>query len=306
MLDVVIIGGGPAGLSAALYAKRAMLDVTVIEKSSIGGGQIVYTNEIDNYIGLPGIGGFDLAEKFKDHVENLGVVFQDSLVVKIKNSDHQLKEVIMEDGNSILTKTVIIATGAHHKKLGIDGEEKFIGAGVSYCATCDGAFFRNRVVVVIGGGDVAFGDAIYLSKICRKVYLVHRSDQLRAAKKLQDTLFHLDNIEFIPFSEVKKIDGDESIEKIVIFNNKSEEFSELQVDGVFIAIGMEPDTAFIKNYVDTDQNGYIKANEDGITSVPGIFVAGDVRTKKLRQIITAASDGANCIYSIEEYLRDFL
>lgn len=304
MYEVVIIGSGPAGLSAAVYGKRAMLKTLVIEKAGYSGGQIVNTSDVDNYLGLKGISGFDMAMNFREHAEHFGAEFIDGCVVEInEEKDKYLLKLL--DGNIVETKSVIIATGASYKKLGSVGEKEYTGKGVSYCATCDGAFYKNKTVAVVGGGDVALEDAIHLSKIADKVYLIHRRDQLRGAKALQDIVFGTDNIEFVADTVVSEIVGNGvSIEKINITNVKTKKESSINVNGVFIAIGMEPDTAFLRGMVDCDRDGYIVANEDGITSKTGIFVAGDCRTKKLRQVITAVSDGANAVFSVEKYLSE--
>ena len=210
----------------------------------------------------------------------------------------------LADGSSVSAKTVILAMGAEHSKLGVQGEKEYTGKGVSYCATCDGAFYKGKRVVVVGGGDVALEDAIYLSKLAEKVYIIHRRDTFRGAKLLQDKVLSTANIEFIKDSIVTGIAGETVVETVTISNVKDGSVSKLAVDGVFVAIGMKPDTELVRGLVDMDEKGYICASEDGVTSMPGIFVAGDARTKKLRQVITAVSDGANCITSVEEYLND--
>lgn len=304
--DVVIIGSGPAGLSAAVYGRRAMLDVAVIEKAGYSGGQIVNTSDVDNYLGLRGIGGFDMAMKFREHAEHFGAKFIDGTVTaieKVNIHEGEIFNVIVKDGQCVKGKTVILAMGAEHSKLDIPGENEYAGRGVSYCATCDGTFYRGRKVAVIGGGDVALEDAVYLSKMAEKVYIIHRRDTFRGAKSLQEKVLAADNIEFIKDSVVTGILGDDMVKHIDVMNIKDEAHVELDVDGVFIAIGMKPGTEFVKDMVDTDGSGYILASEEGLTSMPGIFVAGDARTKKLRQVITAVSDGANCITSVEEYLN---
>lgn len=304
MQDLIIVGSGPAGLSAAVYAKRAKMDVTVIEKSAYSGGQIVNSERVDNYLGLYGLSGFDLAMKFREHVDSLKVPFETAEVTGITQLDKEKKgfSVTTADGRIFETKAVLAATGADYKKLNVSGEERFLGCGVSYCATCDGAFYRDKDVAVIGGGDVALWDAVYLAKLCRQVYLVHRRDGFRAAKYVQDRVLSTENIIFLPFYEVKEIIGEQKVEQLSLMNNQGKEERVLDVAGVFVAVGMTPQTAFVKAIVDTDKAGYIKASEDGITSTPGIFAAGDVRTKALRQLATAVSDGANAVGSIEQYL----
>lgn len=300
--DLIIVGSGPAGLSAAIYAQRAELDTIVIEKNMMSGGQILNTYEVDNYPGLPGISGFDLGLKLREHADRLGAVFVEDTVVSAELSG-DVKKIECENG-TYEARTVIIATGAHHRTLGAPGEAVFTGAGVSYCATCDGAFFKGKVTAVVGGGDVALEDAIFLARMCGKVYVIHRRDELRGAKSLQKKLFSLGNTEVIWDSVVEEIAGDGKVRSLKLFNKKTEEHSELPVDGVFIAVGIEPDSGAFKDLVETDRQGYIVAGEDGRTSVPGVFAAGDVRTKELRQVITAASDGANCITGVERYLTE--
>lgn len=297
--DLVIIGSGPAGLAAAVYGKRALLDEVVLEREMIGGGQIVTTERVDNYLGLYGIGGYELAEKFREHADALQVPFLETGAETITDCG-AYKEIKLENGDTIETKAVLLATGATHKKLGAKGEEEFSGAGVSYCATCDGAFFAGKTVAVAGGGDVALEDALYLSGVCEKVYLVHRRDEFRAAKTLQEKVKNTANIEFLPFYEIREIGGTETVAYIVLQNNQSREERKLEVSGVFIAIGMEPQSEILKGIAEMDERGYVKATEDCRTSAKGIYVAGDVRTKSLRQIITAVSDGANAVASIEQ------
>lgn len=299
--DLVIIGSGPAGLSAAIYARRARLHALVLEKEMISGGQVLTTEEVDNYPGLPGMNGFELGTKFREHADALGAVFAEDEVVKIS----RLEDVIEVEGRekSYKTKTVIIATGAMHQKLGVFGEEELAGMGVSYCATCDGAFFRKKTVAVVGGGDVAIEDAIFLSRMCEKVYLIHRRDELRGAKVLQERLFALENVEVIWDSVVEKIEGTGKVEGLCLKNVKSGQARHLAVNGVFIAVGIKPLSSAFEGVVEME-NGYIRAGEDGKTSAPGIFAAGDVRTKALRQIITAAADGANAVTSVERYLNE--
>ncbi|NNJ33157.1 thioredoxin-disulfide reductase [Lacrimispora defluvii] len=300
--DVVIIGSGPAGLTAAVYGKRAELKMVVIEKEVASGGQILNTYEVDNYPGLPGINGFDLGMKFREHAEKLGADFVTDEVLRIEAADGEFTVVGQE--KSYVTKSVIIATGALYRKLSVVGEKELTGMGVSYCATCDGAFFRNKVAAVVGGGDVAIEDAIFLSRMCKKVYLIHRRNELRGAKTLQTQLFNQENVEIIWDTVVEEIEGGDQVESLTIKNSKTEETSRLSVDGVFIAVGINPQSEAFDNLVEMD-HGYIKAGEDCETNVPGIFAAGDVRTKQLRQVSTAVSDGANAITSVERYLTRY-
>lgn len=299
-IDVVIIGSGPAGMTAGIYAKRAGLSVVILEKTGISGGQVLSTYEVDNYPGLPMINGFELGESFRKHAEHLDVEIKEAEVKEIIDRE-QTKLVVTGEGN-YEAKAVIVATGANYARLGIPGEEELAGMGVSYCATCDGAFFRGRTVAVVGGGDVAVEDAIFLARACEKVYLIHRRDELRAAKILQESLKKLSNVEILWDSEVKEIKGEEQVESLLIYNNKTNQATELAVAGAFIAVGTIPNTDFVKGLVQMDEKGYIVADESCEASISGIYAVGDVRTKPLRQIITAASDGANAITSIEKYL----
>lgn len=301
MYDLIIIGAGPAGLSAAVYGIRAGLDLIVIEQTPMGGGQVIDTSEVDNYLGLPGIGGFELGQKFRQHADALGVVFRSGKVVSIQDGDGE-KVVETADGTKYEARALILAGGAQHAKLGVPGEDSFRGQGVSYCATCDGAFFRKRDVAVIGGGDVAVEDAVYLAALCRKVYLIHRRDSLRAAKSLQEKLFACENVEVVWDSVLLAIEGSDLVEKIRIHNQKDETEREISVEGVFIAVGMHPDTEAYRELVACDESGWLIAGEDCKTNVPGIFAAGDIRTKSLRQIVTAVADGACAVASVERYL----
>lgn len=299
MTDVIIIGSGPAGLTAAIYARRAGFSVLVIEKAPVSGGQIMNTSEVDNYPGLPGIGGFEMGMKFREHAEAMQARFAEGVVEQIRQEGRNWEVATQKERYQ--TRAVVIAAGAAYARLGVPGEEALRGHGVSYCATCDGAFFKGKVTAVIGGGDVAVEDAIYLSRFCSKVYVIHRRDRLRAAKMQQHKLFSLNNVEMIWDSEAEEILGENRVEKIRVVNHKTGGREELAVDGVFIAVGIRPLSEAFTSVVDTDENGYIIAGEDCITSTPGIFAAGDIRTKKLRQVITAAADGANAITGVEEY-----
>ena len=301
--DLVILGSGPAGLGAAIYAQRAQLKTLVIEKEMVSGGQVLTTEEVDNYAGLPGIGGFELEMKFREHADALGAVFAEDTVLCLEEDESGLKTVVCENG-IYQTRTIIVATGAQHRKLGVPGEEELIGMGVSYCATCDGAFFKKKVAAVVGGGDVAIEDAIFLARICEKVYLIHRRDELRGAKSLQKKLMALDNVEILWDTVVDTINGEMKVNSLSLSNRKTGEKKELAVDGVFVAVGISPNTEAFCGFLKADESGYIVAGEDGMTSVPGVFVAGDARTKHLRQIITAVADGANCVNSVERYLNE--
>ncbi len=299
--DLIIVGSGPAGLCAAIYAQRAKLSCITIERNYMSGGQVINTYEVDNYPGMPGINGFDMAEQFRAHAEKLGAEFVEAEVEKIEMIEEDVKKIIA-DGKEFYAKTVIIATGAKHRKLSVKGEEELSGMGVSYCATCDGAFFKNKTVAVVGGGDVAVEDAIFLARGCEKVYLIHRRDELRAAKVLQEAALEEEKIIPVWNSVVTEITGEEKLESIKLQNVITSEKQELSVDGVFVAVGILPNTEMFEGLVAMDENGYILAGEDGKTNKQGIFAAGDVRTKQLRQIITAAADGANAVTSVQEYL----
>ena len=300
--DLAILGAGPAGICAAIYATRAKLNTIWLDKKFVQGGQIVDTYEVDNYPGLPGITGLDLGEAMAGHAEKLGMKPQREPVRSIE-TEHGIK-VIRTKKNEYRARAVIIACGATHRHLGIPGEEELSGMGVSYCATCDAAFFQERTVVVVGGGNVAVEDAILLSRTCKKVYLVHRRDELRAEKILQESLFACKNVELIWDSIPLSIEGTDKVEALKIRNKKTQEESFIETDGVFIAVGIVPGTEKFKDLVKLDEAGYIVAGEDGITSEPGIFAAGDIRTKNLRQVVTAVADGANAVASAQRYLLD--
>lgn len=301
MYDIIIIGSGPAGLSAAIYAQRACLDTIVIEKNGISGGQVLNTWEVDNYPGFPGVTGFELSRQFWEHANKLGARVVQDEVVQVELSGN-VKKVVCEE-ETYEARCVILASGAHHRTLEVPGEEELRGAGVSYCATCDGAFFRGRTVAVVGGGDAALEDVIFLARMCEKVYIVHRRDKLRGAKRLQERLQALENIEFVWNSETAAIEGNAQVEALRLRQTKTGEERRLDVDGVFIAVGIAPESELYAGQLELDEQGYIRADESGQTSVPGVFAAGDVRTKALRQILTAASDGANCVASAERYLQ---
>ncbi len=291
MYDLIIIGSGPAGLGAAVYGKRAGLDLLVIEKNPMSGGQVLNTYEVDNYLGLPGMNGFDMGVRFREHAEKMGAEFKETEVTGIEDKE-SFKLVHTLDGD-FEAKTLILAMGARHARLNVPGEEELTGMGVSYCATCDGAFFRNKTVAVVGGGDVAVEDAIFLSRICEKVYLIHRRDSLRAAKVLQDSLLEQPNVEILWDSVVTAINGEDMVTGLTVKQVKTGEEKELPVNGIFIAVGIHPDTEICRDLVACEESGYILAGEDTHTDIPGIFAAGDIRKKPLRQIITAVADGAN-------------
>lgn len=297
--DCIIIGSGPAGLSAAVYGKRAGLNVLVIEKNYMSGGQVLNTYEVDNYLGLPGINGFDMGMQFRAHADKLEVDFAEGEVTGLSDGEVKTVHTTMGDYEA---HTVILAMGAEHAKLGVPGEEKFSGRGVSYCATCDGAFFKGKDVAVVGGGDVALEDAAFLARYCNKVYVIHRRDEFRGAMILQKQLENLENVEILYSHTLEEISGEEQVQELVLLDKKEDTQKKLAVAGVFIAVGMNPQTVWVPNFIKKDEKGYIIAGEEGITNVPGIFVAGDARTKHLRQIITAVSDGANAAISAASYV----
>lgn len=301
--DLLIIGSGPAGMGAAIYAVRAGLKAAVIDRSPVSGGQVLNTYEVDNYLGLPGMSGGDLSDRFREHADRLGVQFITADVQAIESSAGQhIVYTVRTDQSDFQTRTIILATGASHSLLGVPGEKELLGMGVSYCATCDGAFYRKSTVAVVGGGDVAVEDAIFLAGICKKVYLIHRRDKLRAAGSLQKRLMSLENVEVLWNSEVKGIFGEEMVEGVDVYDNKSGEQTRLDVEGVFIAVGIVPDTDTFRGLVEMDEKGYVIADETCVTSEKGIFAAGDIRKKAMRQIITAVADGANAVHSAHEYI----
>ncbi len=306
MYDLIIIGSGPAGLSAAVYAKRAGFNVIVLEQNPMSGGQVLNTYEVDNYLGMPGSNGFDMGMKFRKHADDMGVIFKTAQVSRLDAAGEQKKVVILEKGKEQIyeARAVILATGASHALLQVEGEQRLAGKGVSYCATCDGAFFKDKTVAVVGGGDVAVEDAVFLARMCGKVYLIHRRDSLRAAKSLQDKLFACANVEVIWDSIVEEICGQEQVEAVKLHHLKEDSRRELEVDGVFIAVGLHPNTETFRENVPCDEKGYVIAGEDCVTQTEGIFAAGDMRTKPLRQIVTAVSDGANAVYSVERYFME--
>lgn len=298
--DTIIIGGGPAGYTAALYAARAGLDSLLLERMSAG-GQMALTGDIDNYPGFDeGIDGFTLGMKMQKGAERFGAKTEYVEVLSVDFTD-KIKKLITTNGD-FYSKTVIIASGANPKELGVPKERELIGKGVHYCAHCDGRFYKDKTVAVIGGGNSAVSDALYLSRLAKKVYLIHRRDKLRAEKIHEIPLLEAENVEFIWNSVVKDFIADSRITGLNIENTKTSKKSDIQCDGVFISIGRKPATDFLGDSVVLDENGYIVADETTKTSVEGVFSAGDIRTKALRQIVTAASDGAVAVHFAEEYL----
>ena len=301
MYDLVIIGNGPAGISAGIYAVRYGLDTLVLEKDVIS-GQIASTDIVENYPGFSSIAGMELMDKFKEHAENAGVTTEDGEVIGIRSDGD--KKIISTDEGEIETKTIIIATGANPQHLGVPGEEKFIGRGVSYCATCDGPFFRDQNIAVIGGGDTAITDALILSNIASKVYVVHRRDELRASQVLKDRAFSKNNIEFIWDTVLEEIVGSDdvngSVEKVILKNVNSGDIKEMAMDGIFIYVGIVPNTGFVD--VGKTSEGFIVTNDKMESSVEGIYAAGDCRAKPLRQVVTAVGDGAIAAASAHEFV----
>ncbi len=298
--DVIIIGGGPAGLTAGIYTKRAMLNALLLEKMGIG-GQIIITDLVENYPGFLEISGADLARKFEEHAQKFGLETKSMVEVSGIEDKGKTKLVKTSEGD-IEAKAVIIASGTMPKKLGAKGEMDFTGRGVSYCATCDGFFFRDKVVVVVGGGDSAITEAIFLTRMAKKVIIVHRRDKLRAEKINQERAFAHPKISFVWDSVVEEIEGKNVVEKVIVRNVKTNAISELKTDGVFIYVGLIPNTAFAN--IEKDELGFIIANDKMETSARGIFAAGDCRVTPLRQITTAVGDGAIAAVSAEKYIEE--
>ena len=301
MYDLIVIGSGPAGLSAAIYGVRAGMKLLVLEQNPMSGGQILNTYEVDNYLGLPGISGFDMGKCFREHADKLGVEFVEARVKEIIDGG-EVKTVCTRREN-YEARAVILASGAQHAHLGVPGEEELSGMGVSYCATCDGAFFKGKTVAVVGGGDVALEDAIYLARTCEKVWLIHRRDELRGAVVLQEELRALPNVEILYSHTVEKIQGEDSVESLLIKDKKTGAERALPVSGVFIAVGIRPNSELVQELADCDEAGYVLAGEDGASSCPGIYVAGDIRKKPLRQVVTAVADGANAAVAAGYFIR---
>ena len=295
ILDLIICGGGAAGLTSAVYAARSGLDFVLIDISSSMGSQITQTSDVDNYTGFEKVNGMELVMKFYEHAKALNAPMINDEVQEISKEDG-IFTVKCAQGE-YKSRTVIYCSGASHRELGVKGERELLGRGVGYCAVCDGFFYRNKTVVVVGGGNTAVTDALYLSKICKKVILVHRRDSLRAEKILVVRLENAENVEIMFNSEVAEILGEKGADGVLLKSGET-----IDCDGVFIAVGIVPRSDTVKNLAELDDNGYIVADESGRTSLDGLFAAGDVRTKELRQIITACSDGANCVDSVNKFL----
>lgn len=300
MYDVIVIGAGTAGMTAGIYARRAGKTVLIIEEKSYG-GQIINTPEVENYPGISKVSGFTFANNLYNQTRELGAEFKFEEVIKIQNNSGY--KVVVTNKTKYQGKTVIIATGAKNRPLGINNEDKLTGAGVSYCATCDGAFFRGKDVAVVGGGNTALEDALFLSDYCNLVYVVHRRNEFRGEKGLSDILKEKGNVKFVFDSVVKSIKGEQSVEGLDILNVKKNTLSEIKVQGVFIAIGQMPDNEKFSDMVELDGKGYIKADETCATNTEGVFVAGDCRTKQVRQLTTAASDGAVAALAACSYIN---
>lgn len=299
--DMIIIGGGPAGYTAALYAARAGLDAVLVEKVTVG-GQMTQTMAIDNYPGIPEtVDGYTLGMQMQQGAERFGAKthFAEVTAVELTGA---IKQIHTDEG-LLSARTVVIATGADHRHLGLPDEESLIGRGVGYCAACDGMLYRNKTVAVVGGGESAAADALHLSKICRKVYLIHRRDTLRAAKTAFDALQRQENVELILQSEVVGLQADGRLQSISVKNRLTDEIQNLEIQGLFISIGRDPASALFAGQLELDQGGYIRAGESTETNLPGVFAVGDVRTKAVRQIVTAAADGAVAVHFAQEYLQ---
>jgi len=302
MHDLIIIGGGPAGLTAGLYTARARLDVLLLERLAPG-GQVLNTDWVENYPGFPdGISGFELVERMKTQAENFDLPIQLEEVMGLESSPE--KKIVTTNKGLLEARALLIATGATPKKLGIEGEELLTGKGVSYCATCDGPFYKDQEVVVIGGGDTALEEAIFLTRFASTIHLAHRRDELRGVKLLQDRAMAQEKIKFIWDTIPLKILGENGVEGIELKNVKTGEVSRREVQGVFIFIGTEPNADLIKGIVEQDENGFVVTDEKMETSVPGVFAAGDIRSKPWRQISTAVGEGATASFYAEKYLED--
>ncbi len=300
--DVMIIGGGPAGLSAAIYAARGGLKTGLFEKGIIG-GQITVANEVENYPGFPKpLSGFELTELMRQQAEIYGAEFIDEEVTAIGMEG--LCKVIETPESTYRVKSLIICTGAHPRLLNVPGEERFTGRGVSYCATCDGALYRNKVVAVVGGGDSAVEEALFLTRFAKKVYIIHRRDELRAQKIIQERAFKNPKVEMVWDTVVQKIHGGEQMEKLEVYNRRTEKVSFITVDGVFIYVGILPNNELLESRLELDSGGFVLTNENMHTNVPGIYAAGDIRHTPLRQVVTAASDGAVAAYSAEKWILE--
>lgn len=300
--DVIIIGGGPAGLTAGLYTSRARLKTLLIE-SGIFGGQMMTTEQIENYPGFPqGVSGEELSRLMEEQAKRFGMetINDEVLEVSIEGAPKKVKTY----GGDYFCRALIICTGTEYRKLGVPGEEKFKGRGISYCATCDGAFFKDSRIIVVGGGDSALTEALFLTKFVKELTIIHRRDALRATKIYQERAMSNPKIKFLWNSVVQEIKGDDTVRSVIVKNVKTGELTEMEIEGAFLFIGLMPRTQFLKDLVQMDQEGYILTNENCETSVKGVFAAGDCRKKLLRQISTSVGDGATAAFAAEKYLEE--
>ncbi len=302
LYDIIIVGGGPAGLTAGLYASRARLNTLLLEKIALG-GQVTKSERIENYPGFENsISGFQLIQNLEKQSKGFGLQVETGTVKTISTVDKHTKQLKVND-RELLCKAAIIATGSEPNKLGVEGEEKLVGRGVSYCATCDGAFFRDKEVAVVGGGDAAVEEALFLSRLVKKVHIIHRRDQLRAIKILQERVFASENIELIWDTVLDRIEGEEAVESLLLKNVKDNNMFTLKVEGVFIYVGLKPDTGWLENTLSLTKQGFIETDDNMETSLPGVFAAGDVRDKLLRQVATAVGDGSTAAFAAEKYIN---
>ena len=300
--DLIVIGGGPGGYTAALYGARAGLSTLILEKLSAG-GQMALTHQIDNYPGFPeGIDGFELAESMQQQAERFGAVTEYAEVYNV-DLEAQPKVIESSEGN-FLGRTVIIATGAGPRELGVPGEKELIGRGINYCAACDGAFYKGKTVVVVGGGNTAAADAMLLSRVAKKVILIHRRDSLRATKIYHEPLMKAENVEFAWNSQVAEILHDQKVSGVILKDVHSGQMRQIDCDGIFVSVGRKPVTEFLGDQLELDKGGYILAGESTKTNIPGVYAVGDIRTKFLRQVVTAVADGAVAVHMAEEYLAE--
>lgn len=300
--DIAIIGGGPGGLSAAIYASRGGLDTVVFEKGLVG-GQIVLTADIENYPGFEeNLSGFDIADKMKKQANNFGTEFKMEEVLEVKPKG-KIKSVVT-NSKEYKVRSIIIATGANPRKLGVEGEARLTGKGVSYCATCDGALYRDKIVAVVGGGDSAVEEALFLTRFARKVYIIHRRDKLRAIKLVRERAFRNEKIEIVWNSIVKEIEGKDFVENLKLHNKEDDRDFDLTIDGVFMYVGIIPNNKLVKEFVELDEQGFIQTDASMSTNIPGLYAVGDINQKVLRQVVTAASDGATAAFEAEKWIEN--